>query len=155
MNMRPMKVILRRTATGAAVALIAGWPFAMAIATAPTVPISQVPMTVQIPAHPQVLLAVGNSQSMDGDLSGAIYTGSGALTSSYSALNTSSSPVNYTIPSGFTPPLNPGSGGVAPYTVNTEEGWKKMADAHVDAIITDDPVGLLQWLRAQTPPLHP
>ena len=119
MNMRPMKVILRRTATGAAVALIAGWPFAMAIATAPTVPISQVPMTVQIPAHPQILLAIGNSQSMDGDLSGAIYTGSGALTSSYSALNTSSSPVNYTIPSGFTPPLNPGSGGVAPYTVNT------------------------------------
>jgi glycerophosphoryl diester phosphodiesterase len=43
---------------------------------------------------------------------------------------------------------------VAPYTVNDEEGWKKMADAHVDAIITDDPVGLLQWLRSQTPPLH-
>jgi glycerophosphoryl diester phosphodiesterase len=44
---------------------------------------------------------------------------------------------------------------VAPYTVNTVEGWKKMADAHVDAIITDDPVGLLEWLRSQTPPLHP
>lgn len=43
---------------------------------------------------------------------------------------------------------------VAPYTVNNEEGWKKMADAHVDAIITDDPVGLLAWLRSQTPPLH-
>jgi glycerophosphoryl diester phosphodiesterase len=43
---------------------------------------------------------------------------------------------------------------VAPYTVNDEEGWKKMADAHVDAIITDDPVGLLAWLRSQTPPLH-
>jgi glycerophosphoryl diester phosphodiesterase len=43
---------------------------------------------------------------------------------------------------------------VAPYTVNTTEGWKKMADAHVDAIITDDPVGLLEWLRAQMPPLH-
>jgi glycerophosphoryl diester phosphodiesterase len=43
---------------------------------------------------------------------------------------------------------------VAPYTVNNEEGWKKMADAHVDAIITDDPAGLLQWLRSQTPPLH-
>jgi glycerophosphoryl diester phosphodiesterase len=43
---------------------------------------------------------------------------------------------------------------VAPYTVNTTEGWKKMADAHVDAIITDDPVGLLEWLRAQTPSLH-
>jgi glycerophosphoryl diester phosphodiesterase len=44
---------------------------------------------------------------------------------------------------------------VAPYTVNTPEGWKKLADAHVDAIITDDPAGLLAWLRAQTPPLHP
>ena len=44
---------------------------------------------------------------------------------------------------------------VAPYTVNTAEGWKRMADAHVDAIITDDPVGLLQWLRSQTPALHP
>jgi glycerophosphoryl diester phosphodiesterase len=43
---------------------------------------------------------------------------------------------------------------VAPYTVNNEEGWKKMAGAHVDAIITDDPVGLLAWLRSQTPPLH-
>ncbi len=44
---------------------------------------------------------------------------------------------------------------VAPYTVNTLEGWQKMADAHVDAIITDDPAGLLKWLRAQHPPLHP
>jgi glycerophosphoryl diester phosphodiesterase len=44
---------------------------------------------------------------------------------------------------------------VAPYTVNTTDGWKRMADAHVDAIITDDPVGLLQWLRSQTPALHP
>ncbi|RZU41568.1 glycerophosphodiester phosphodiesterase family protein [Edaphobacter modestus] len=44
---------------------------------------------------------------------------------------------------------------VIPYTVNTEEGWKKMVAARVDAIITDDPAGLLDWLRAQTPPLHP
>jgi glycerophosphoryl diester phosphodiesterase len=44
---------------------------------------------------------------------------------------------------------------VAPYTVNTPEGWQKMAGAHVDAIITDDPAGLLKWLRAQHPPLHP
>ena len=27
--------------------------------------------------------------------------------------------MNYTIPTGFTPPLNPGTAGVAPYTVNT------------------------------------
>lgn len=44
---------------------------------------------------------------------------------------------------------------VAPWTVNTPEGWQKMADAHVDAIITDDPAALLAWLRAQHPPLHP
>ena len=44
---------------------------------------------------------------------------------------------------------------VAPYTVNTPEGWQKMATVHVDAIITDDPAGLLAWLRAQHPPLHP
>jgi glycerophosphoryl diester phosphodiesterase len=43
---------------------------------------------------------------------------------------------------------------VAPYTVNDEADWRRMADAKVDAIITDDPAGLLAWLRAQTPPLH-
>lgn len=43
---------------------------------------------------------------------------------------------------------------VAPYTANTPEAWQKLADAHVDAIISDDPVGLLAWLRAQKPPLH-
>lgn len=44
---------------------------------------------------------------------------------------------------------------VAPWTVNTPEGWERMAEAHVDAIITDDPAGLLTWLRTQHPPLHP
>jgi glycerophosphoryl diester phosphodiesterase len=44
---------------------------------------------------------------------------------------------------------------VAPYTPNTPEAWQKLADAGVDAIITDDPVALLAWLRAQKPPLHP
>ncbi|HEX4319652.1 MAG TPA: glycerophosphodiester phosphodiesterase [Acidobacteriaceae bacterium] len=44
---------------------------------------------------------------------------------------------------------------VAPYTADTPEVWQKLADANVDAIITDDPVGLLAWLRAQKPPLHP
>jgi glycerophosphoryl diester phosphodiesterase len=43
---------------------------------------------------------------------------------------------------------------VAPWTPNTPEQWQKMADAGVDAIISDDPVGLLAWLRAQKPPLH-
>ena len=120
MKIQRYTVILRRVAIGAGVTLLAGWPFATALATAPPlVPVSQVPMTVQIPAHPQILLAVGNSQSMDGTLSGSIYTGSGGLGSTMTALNASSSPVNYTVPGGFTPPLNPGSSGVAPYTVNT------------------------------------
>ena len=44
---------------------------------------------------------------------------------------------------------------VAPYTANTTAEWQRLADAHVDAIITDDPAGLLVWLRAQNPPLHP
>ena len=44
---------------------------------------------------------------------------------------------------------------VAPWTPNTPEQWQKMADANVDAIISDDPVALLASLRAQKPPLHP
>lgn len=44
---------------------------------------------------------------------------------------------------------------VIPYTVNIAEGWRRMADAKVDGIITDDPAGLLAWLRAQHPARHP
>src|SRR5476649_1593184 len=94
------------------------WAAALPVmAAAPILPIAQVPMTVTLPAHPQILLAVGNSQSMDGDLSGAIWTGSGST--AYPLLGTSSSPLNFTIPAGFTPPVNAGSGGTAPYTVNS------------------------------------
>ena len=49
---------------------------------------------------PQILIILDNSQSMDGDLSGAIMTGSGTV----SADTSSSSPTNYTVPSGFTAP---------------------------------------------------
>jgi type IV pilus assembly protein PilY1 len=120
MNMQRMKATVRRTAIGTGIAIVAGWPFAAALATAPpTVAVSQVPMTVEIPAHPQILLAVGNSQSMDGTLTGAILTGAGDVGAAYSALYNSSSPVNFTIPTGFTPPLNAGTSGVAPYTVTT------------------------------------
>jgi len=91
-------------------------------AVATPLPISQVPLTVSQPTHPQVLFAIGNSQSMDGDLSGAILTGSGALSSGLSSLSNSTSPTNYTVPSGFTPPLNAGTGGVAPYTTNATGG---------------------------------
>jgi len=78
--------------------------------------IAQVPLTVATPAHPQIMIAVGNSQSMDGNLSGAIMTGSGSLNPALALLQNSSSPLNFSIPAGFTPPLNPGANGVAPYT---------------------------------------
>src|SRR5580658_8495966 len=91
-----------------AVMLIGGLNLPAGVANAttpPALPISQVPLTVVQPTHPQVLFAIGNSQSMDGDLSGAIMTGSGALGSAASSLSSSSSPVNYTIPAGFTAPI--------------------------------------------------
>lgn len=83
-----------------------------------TLAISQIPLTQAMPTHPQVMLAVGNSESMDGTLSGAIMVGSGSLASSLSSLQSSSSPVNYVVPAGFTPPVQAASGGLAPYTVN-------------------------------------
>jgi type IV pilus assembly protein PilY1 len=99
--------------------IVWSWAWAPTVLAAPppTLPISQTPMTVTIPAHPQILLAVANSQSMDGNLSGAIMAGSGSLAANLSLLQASSSPVNYTIPVGFTPPVNPGNGVIAPYTV--------------------------------------
>jgi type IV pilus assembly protein PilY1 len=86
-----------------------------AVAVVPT-QISQVPLTVAVPAHPQVVLAIGNSESMDGNLSGAIMTGSGSLPAAMSLLQNSSSPAQYTIPAGFTPPVDLGNGVTAPYT---------------------------------------
>lgn len=68
--------------------------------------------------RPQIVIAIGNSQSMDGDLSGAIMTGSGQLSSGLSSLYNSSSPVNYSVPVGFTPPMTPTDTASAPYTVN-------------------------------------
>ena len=88
-------------------------------AAAPATPVSiaQVPLTVATPAHPQIVIAVGNSESMDGNLSGAIMTGSGSLNPTLALLQNSSSPLNFAIPGGFTPPLNVGANGMAPYTV--------------------------------------
>ena len=59
-----------------------------------------------VSARPQIVFALGNSQSMDGTLSGAIMTGSGMLDSdtSLKSLSASSSPVNYAVPAGFVPP---------------------------------------------------
>lgn len=92
-----------------------------AFAATPVVSISNIPLTLVAPAHPQVLLAIPNSQSVDGDLSGAIMTGSGAGSAVTNLLN-SSSPLCYPVPAGFTPPLAPSSAscpaGEAPYTVD-------------------------------------
>ena len=63
---------------------------------------------------PQVLIVLDNSQSMDGDLSGAIMTGSGTVTNDQS----SSSPLNYTLPAGFIAPVTGTITGNSPYTVN-------------------------------------
>src|SRR5450631_1299960 len=119
---RSMRTLLRSRVvallTAAGSTLLIGSPVA-AVALPPAVPVSQVPLTITIPAHPQIMLAVANSESMDGNLSGAIMTGSGSLGASYAGLNSSSSPVSFTIPAGFTPPLNSGSAGLAPYTVNS------------------------------------
>lgn len=77
--------------------------------------ISQVPLTEVIPTQPQVLVVITNSQSMDGTTNGDMMVGSGTADSS---LFGSSSPVNYTVPSGFTPPLQAANvAGQAPYTV--------------------------------------
>nr|WP_237759321.1 PilC/PilY family type IV pilus protein [Legionella parisiensis] len=105
--------------------------------------IPQIPLVIASPTHPQVLILIGNSQSMDGNFSGAIMTGSGSLTSNLNSLYNSSSPVNYQVPAGFTPPVQgPDANGFAPYTV-TLNGNKvdnspsrlNIAKASVEAII--------------------
>ena len=70
-------------------------------------------------SRPQVVIAIGNSQSMDGDLGGAIMTGSGHLPDSLQSLYQSSSPQDYTVPTGFQPPLTPTQTASAPYTVSS------------------------------------
>src|ERR1039457_2772570 len=60
-----------------------------------SLPISQMPLTVTTSVHPQILIAIGNSQSLDGTLAGAIMPGSGSLSSDLTSLNNSSSPATY------------------------------------------------------------
>jgi glycerophosphoryl diester phosphodiesterase len=38
---------------------------------------------------------------------------------------------------------------VVPWTANTPDEWKMLADAGADAIISDDPAALLAWLKAR------
>ena len=103
----------RSIASTLAIAMLAGY---MPVMAAP-LNLAQFPLVLPPGGTPQILFAIGNSGSMDGDLSGAIMTGSGSLGAPLNSLQNSSSPTNYTIPAGFTPPLNAGSAGQAPYTV--------------------------------------
>ena len=85
----------------------------------PVLNISQVPLAMASPVRPQVLIAIGNSESMDGTLSGAIMTGSGFVPSGATSLNASSSPAKYLVPAGFSPPIQGADiTGMAPYTVS-------------------------------------
>lgn len=89
---------------------------------APALNLPNIPLIMASPIHPQVFIAIGNSESMDGNLSGAIMTGSGSLASSLSSLSNSSSPLKYLVPTGFTPPVQAAdASGQAPYTV-TQSG---------------------------------
>jgi type IV pilus assembly protein PilY1 len=115
-KLKPMQGCIALTAASAFCAVLVCWSSNVMANAAPPISISPVPLTVTIPAHPQILLALANSESMDGDLSGAIRTGSGSIP--HPLLFNSSSPVNFTIPVGFTAPLDNGNGVVAPYTVN-------------------------------------
>lgn len=72
--------------------------------------------------RPKVVIAVGNSESMDGLLSGAMMTGSGKLRDGLASLYASSSPTTYPIPAGFTPPATPAAQGKAEYTVRSGAG---------------------------------
>ena len=105
---------------------------ALSASPPPMVAISGTPLTVIVPSHPQVLIALTNSNSMDSSDNisddgnvlltsnapqSAIMTWSGNPQSSWPSLHASTSPVNYTIPAAFTPPLGTGTApaGQAPY----------------------------------------
>ena len=123
---------------------------------APSTTLSDTPMILVTPMHPQVLLLLNNSESMDGNLSGAIMTGASGT---------------YTIPTGFTPPVD----GSANYTV-TISGQKQdnsasrmnVAKASIKQILNDyassndfglmtltisgDPVLYKTWVYYMSPP---
>ena len=107
----------------------------------PQVSISNTPLTTVVPTHPQVLIALTNSNSMDSSdnvvddgnvlltsdaAHSSIMTWSGYNNPSIVSLQQSTSPVNYTIPPGFTPPLGTGTAppGHAPYNT-TIDSWTK------------------------------
>lgn len=118
-------------------------PCSASVYAIPTLNIPQIPLIMASPVHAQILIAIGNSQSMDGDLDGAIMTGSGALGTALSSLGNSSSPVNYSVPVNYSPPVQAANAnGLAPYTVSSggilldnSASRLNMAKAGVSAIL--------------------
>ena len=117
----------------AALLLVGSVSFTASAVGAPSLAISQIPLQVVTPVHPQVLLAIGNSESMDGNLSGAIMVGSGSLGATLTGLTASSSPATYAVPAGFTPPITPANGsGNAPYTTLVGTDWVDNGDSRLN-----------------------
>jgi type IV pilus assembly protein PilY1 len=109
---------------GLSVGFLGSGDASLGASTPSPIAIYQSPLSVAIAAHPQVIIAFANSESMDGNLSGAIMTGSGSLGSTLSELQTTASPVDFVVPAGFVPPPAPAPGLTAgavgssqPYTV--------------------------------------
>lgn len=114
--------------TALVASIVFGGVSSMAIAAAPPmVSISSTPLTVIVPSHPQVLIALTNSNSMDssdgnkddGNVAlisdaphSAIMTWSGNINqnrsvygSNIASLEKSTSPLQYVVPTGFTAPI--------------------------------------------------
>ncbi|MHB1749533.1 MAG: pilus assembly protein [Acidithiobacillus sp.] len=114
-------------------------PFALAGSTpspTPLLAISSIPLISVQYGAPQVLFVLDNSQSMDGNLAGAIMTGSGTATDGSGNpvdLN-SSSPADYTVPAGFTAPVSGATSGSAPYTVNGTDNSASRLNVAKEAI---------------------
>ncbi|BBF63964.1 pilus assembly protein PilY [Acidithiobacillus sp. 'AMD consortium'] len=118
-------------------AALAFSPFALAGAATlpPTLPISSIPLISVQYGAPQVLFVLDNSQSMDGNLAGAIMTGSGTATDNGNPVDlNSSSPANYTVPAGFTAPVSGTTSGSAPYTVNGTDNSASRLNVAKEAI---------------------
>lgn len=147
MTLKSMRSFLLALVLALGGGVFAPAPLFVAQAAAPSLLISQIPLTVAIPTHPQVLFAIGNSQSMDGDLSGAIMTGSGAGAAVSSLLN-SSSPLCYVVPAGFTPPLLASAAGCpAGSTAYTVDGSNRIGSS-VSGTLYDNAASRLNVAKA-------
>ena len=140
----PLQIRIAGCVLGSALIAFSAYKIREAYAASTTLAISQVPLTITTVTRPQVMLAITNSESMDGGTltycngtsdpsaactnnfsssyttrGGGLMTGAGAV----SALSGSSSPINYPVPVGFTPPVTGGAAGSSqPYTSSLSNG---------------------------------